>query len=164
MSTTARPPGVTEVELHGIEPIPDDERTASPLDLFRVEFGGANTFATVVLGAFPVLVFGLSFWQGFLAVVVGIVVGGLILMPMALFAPITGTNNAVSSGAHFGVVGRIVGSFLSLLTAMIIRPTRPITVVTASASIVDGKPNVSASVPPTAKKNIDQLRPVSGIA
>jgi purine-cytosine permease-like protein len=117
-ATAAPPPGITEVELHGIEPIPDDERTASPLDLFRVEFGGANTFATVVLGAFPVLVFGLSFWQGFLAVVVGVVVGGLILMPMALFAPITGTNNAVSSGAHFGVVGRIVGSFLSLLTAI----------------------------------------------
>jgi purine-cytosine permease-like protein len=121
MAATAAPetpPGITEVEVHGIEPIPDAERTASPFDLFRVEFGGANTFATVVLGAFPILVFGLSFWQGFLAVVVGIVVGGLILMPMALFAPITGTNNAVSSGAHFGVVGRIVGSFLSLLTAI----------------------------------------------
>jgi purine-cytosine permease-like protein len=39
-------------------------------------------------------------------------------MPMALFGPINGTNNAVSSGAHFGVVGRIVGSFLSLLTAI----------------------------------------------
>jgi len=118
MTAVAPPPPITEVEQHGIEPIPDDERTATPLDLFRVEFGGANTFATVVLGAFPVLVFGLSFWQGFLAVVVGVVVGGLILMPMALFAPITGTNNAVSSGAHFGVVGRIVGSFLSLLTAI----------------------------------------------
>ena len=116
--TPAPPPGITEVEVHGIEPIPDAERTASPFDLFRVEFGGANTFATVVLGAFPILVFGLSFWQGFLAVLVGVVVGGLILMPMALFAPITGTNNAVSSGAHFGVVGRIVGSFLSLLTAI----------------------------------------------
>lgn len=118
MSTSAQPPGITEVEVHGIEPIPDDERTASPFDLFRVEFGGANTFATVVLGAFPILLFGLSFWQGFIAVIAGVVIGGLILMPMALFAPVTGTNNAVSSGAHFGVVGRIVGSFLSLLTAI----------------------------------------------
>jgi hypothetical protein len=48
----ARPPGITEVELHGIEPIPPEDRTATPFDLFRVEFGGANTFATVVLGAF----------------------------------------------------------------------------------------------------------------
>lgn len=112
------PPGITEVEQYGIEPIPPQDRTASPFDLFRVAFGGANTFATVVLGAFPVLVFGLSFWQGLLATLVGIVVGGLILMPMALFGPVNGTNNAVSSGAHFGVVGRIVGSFLSLLTAI----------------------------------------------
>jgi purine-cytosine permease-like protein len=112
------PPPITEVERHGIEPIPADERTARPLDLFRLTFGGANTFATVVLGAFPVLLFGLSFWESVLAILIGVVVGGAILAPMALFGPTNGTNNAVSSGAHFGVVGRIVGSFLSLLTAV----------------------------------------------
>jgi purine-cytosine permease-like protein len=71
----------------------------------------------VILGTFPIL-FGLSFWQGFLATLVGVVLGGLILMPMPVFGPLNGTNNAVSSGAHFGVVGRVVGSFLSLLTAI----------------------------------------------
>jgi purine-cytosine permease-like protein len=118
MREPGQPPPITEVEVHGIETIPPEDRTASPFDLFRLTFGGANTFATVVLGAFPILVFGLSFWQGFLATVLGVVVGGLILMPMALFGPVNGTNNAVSSGAHFGVVGRVVGSFLSLLTAI----------------------------------------------
>jgi purine-cytosine permease-like protein len=44
----------------------------------------------------------------------------LILAPMSIFGPINGTNNAVSSSAHFGVVGRIVGSFLSLLTAIVV--------------------------------------------
>ncbi len=44
--------------------------------------------------------------------------GALILCPMAIFGPINGTNNAVSSSAHLGVHGRIVGSFLSLLTAV----------------------------------------------
>lgn len=112
------PQKVTEIESFGIETIPAEDRTAKPLDLFRVEFGGANTFATVVLGALLVLVFGLGFWEAMLAMLLGVVVGGLILMPMALFGPITGTNNAVSSGAHFGVVGRIVGSFLALLVAI----------------------------------------------
>ncbi len=112
------PPPITEVERYGIEPIPPADRTAKPFDLFRVAFGGANTFATVVLGTFPILLFGLSFWEGLLAVLLGIVVGGIILAPMALFGPANGTNNAVSSGAHFGVVGRVVGSFLSLLTAI----------------------------------------------
>ena len=107
----------TEFEVHGIEPIPDAERTATLLDFLRVEWGGANSLATAVLGAFPVI-FGLSFYQGLAAIVLGVTVGALILAPMAIFGPLTGTNNAVSSSAHFGVVGRIVGSFLSLLTAI----------------------------------------------
>ncbi|WP_433363692.1 purine-cytosine permease family protein [Actinoplanes sp. CA-142083] len=110
-------PRVTEVEQHGIDTIPASHRHSRPLDLFRIQFGGANTFATVILGTFPVIL-GLSLWQAVAATVAGVVVGALILMPMGLFGPLTGTNNAVSSGAHFGVRGRVVGSFLSLLTAI----------------------------------------------
>ncbi|MGF6887788.1 purine-cytosine permease-like protein [Nocardia sp. GAS34] len=108
---------VTEIEQYGVERIPDADRTASPLDLFRLAFGGANTFATCVLGAFPIL-FGLSFWQGLIATALGLVVGAVILAPMSLFGPRNGTSNSVSSSAHLGVHGRIVGSFLSLLTAI----------------------------------------------
>jgi hypothetical protein len=32
----AAPPKITEVETHGVEPIPDAERAARPLDLFRL--------------------------------------------------------------------------------------------------------------------------------
>jgi purine-cytosine permease-like protein len=110
------PPGITDVEPHGVEPIPAIDRTAKPIDLFRLVFGGANTFATVVLGSFPIL-FGLSFRDGLLATVLGLLLGALILAPMAIFGPRNGTNNAVSSSAHLGVHGRVVGSFLSLLTA-----------------------------------------------
>jgi purine-cytosine permease-like protein len=106
-----------EVEQHGIDTIPDAARTSGPFDLFRIQFGGANTFATVIIGTFPVLL-GLSLGEAVAATVLGVVVGALFLMPMGLFGPRTGTNNAVSSGAHFGVRGRILGSFLSLLTAV----------------------------------------------
>jgi len=105
------------IETNGVEQIPDNQRDATPLDLFRLIFGGANTFATAVLGSFPVL-FGLSFQAGVWAILLGVGVGALILSPMGLFGALNGTNNAVSSGAHFGVHGRIVGSFLSLLTAV----------------------------------------------
>jgi purine-cytosine permease-like protein len=115
--TPAAPPRATEIETHGIERIPDVERSATPFDLFRLSFGGANTFATCVLGAFPIL-FGLSFWQGLAATGLGLLLGALILCPMAVFGPANGTNNAVSSSAHLGVHGRVVGSFLSLLTAI----------------------------------------------
>jgi purine-cytosine permease-like protein len=110
-------PRATEVEQHGIDTIPPEHRHSGPLDLFRIQFGGANTFATVILGTFPILL-GLSLAQAVAATVLGVLVGALILMPMGLFGPLTGTNNAVSSGAHFGVRGRILGSFLSLLTAI----------------------------------------------
>lgn len=112
-----RPPKATEVERHGIDTIPDDERHSSVFDLFRIQFGGANTFATIILGTFSI-VLGLSWWQAVAATVTGVFVGAVILAPMSLFGPRTGTNNAVACGAHFGVHGRIVGSFLSLLTAI----------------------------------------------
>lgn len=117
MTDAARRPAVLTVEQHSIDTIPDADRTSRARDLFRIQFGGANTFATVLLGTFPILL-GLSFWQAVAATVTGVLVGSLFLMPMGLFGPLTGTNNAVSSGAHFGVRGRIVGSFLSLLTAI----------------------------------------------
>lgn len=110
-------PRATEVEQHSIDTIPPEHRHSRPLDLFRIQFGGANTFATVILGTLPVLL-GLSLWQAVAATIVGVLVGACFLMPMGLFGPLTGTNNAVSSGAHFGVRGRVVGSFLSLLTAI----------------------------------------------
>ncbi|MEU8244157.1 cytosine permease [Actinoplanes missouriensis] len=116
MTDIARP-RITDVEQHGIDTIPAEHRHSRPLDLFRIQFGGANTFATVILGTFPVLL-GLSLWQAVAATVTGVLVGALFLAPMGLFGPLTGTNNAVASGAHFGVRGRVVGSFLSLLTAI----------------------------------------------
>ncbi|WP_020494756.1 purine-cytosine permease family protein [Sciscionella marina] len=108
---------VTEIEVHGVEPIPEAERTSRPWDLFRLSFGGANTFATIILGTLPIT-YGLGFGAALGATVAGVLVGALILAPMSLFGPANHTNNAVSSGAHFGVVGRCVGSFLSLLTAI----------------------------------------------
>lgn len=109
-------PAALAVETHGINPIPLSERWARPRDVFGVVFGGANSISTAVLGTFPVI-FGLTFWDGAIAILIGVVVGSLILAPMVLFGPRNGTNNAVSSSAHFGVHGRLVGSMLALLGA-----------------------------------------------
>ncbi|HEV7715291.1 MAG TPA: hypothetical protein VGO53_06835, partial [Steroidobacteraceae bacterium] len=63
--------GAAEIERHGIESIPDAERNASVLDFLRLEWGGLNSLATAVLGAFPI-VLGLSFWQGLAATLIGV--------------------------------------------------------------------------------------------
>lgn len=108
---------LTDIEAHGAEPIPAAERHARPVDLFRLLFGGCNTFATSVLGSFPIFV-GLSLRDGALAIGLGLVAGSCALAPMSLFGPRNGTNDPVSSSAHFGVYGRLIGSFLLLLTAV----------------------------------------------
>lgn len=108
---------MTQIETFSFDRIPDASRYARPIDLFRLLFGGCNTFSTSVLGSFPILV-GLSFRDGALAIVFGVLAGTCILAPMSLFGTRNGTNDPVSSGAHFGIHGRIVGSFLALLTSV----------------------------------------------
>jgi purine-cytosine permease-like protein len=102
---------VLRIERHGIEFIPDEERASRPVNLFYILLGGCLTFSLFVIGWFPVA-FGLGWWSSFSAVAVGALIGALLLAPMGLFGPRTGTNNPVSSGAHFGVVGRLIGTFL----------------------------------------------------
>jgi purine-cytosine permease-like protein len=108
---------VGRVERHGIDYIPLDERHSRPANLVWILVGGSITFSVIVIGWLPVS-FGLSFTASVTSMVVGCAAGALLLAPMSLFAPRTGTNNPVSSGAHFGVVGRILGSVLGLLGAL----------------------------------------------
>lgn len=143
-TTLIAAPSAVQVEAHGVEQIPDRERTARPRDLFWLVFGGANTFATVVLGSFPI-VFGLSFWNAVLATAIGLVLGAAILSPLSLFGARNGTNNAVSSSAHLGVHGRVVGSFLSLLTAFAFFSIS----VWSSGDILVGAANRAVGVPQT---------------
>ena len=79
-------------------------------------FGGNLAFSVIVFGWLP-MTFGLGWWarcgDG-----VGLAIGTLVTVPMALLGPRTGTNNTVSSGAHFGVTGRLVGSALTLAFAL----------------------------------------------
>jgi purine-cytosine permease-like protein len=102
---------VGKIEQCGIEHIPEADRRSSPKNLVTILAGGSLTFSVIVIGWFPIS-FGLSFWQATTAIVAGSAVGAALLAPMGLLGPRTGTNNPVSSGAFFGVAGRLVGSFL----------------------------------------------------
>jgi purine-cytosine permease-like protein len=108
---------VGHVETRGVDYIPADERNSSPRELFAVFFGANMCFGIIVLGWLPI-VFGLGWWAAFWAITVGTALGTLFFGPMALIGPRTGTNAAVSSGAFFGVVGRVVGSIDVLFIAI----------------------------------------------
>ena len=108
---------VGTIEQRGIDFIPESERDGSTRNVFWVFIGAQLSFTVIVFGWLPI-VFGLGWWSSVTAILVGLVVGCAVFAPFGLFGPRTGTNSAVSSGAHFGVVGRLIGSILAMITAV----------------------------------------------
>lgn len=71
----------------------------------------------IVFGWLPVS-FGLGWWASVTSVVAGTVLGTALTAPLALVSLRTGTNLSTSSGAQFGVRGRLVGSIVGLLLSL----------------------------------------------
>jgi purine-cytosine permease-like protein len=105
------------VETRGVEYVPDAERSARPRDIFWIGIGGNLAFSIVLFGWLP-LTFGLGWWSAVTSMLVGYAIGALLVTPMGLLGPRTGSNNSVASGAQFGVLGRLVGSVIGLLIAL----------------------------------------------
>ena len=97
--------------------IPEAERDSRPANLAAVFFGGNLAFSVIVFGWLPVT-FGLGLVGTITASAARPGDRHAITAPLALLGPRTGTNNTVSSGAHFGVTGRLVGSALTLCFAL----------------------------------------------
>jgi purine-cytosine permease-like protein len=111
------PEGISGIERNGVDTIPEDQRHSTPFNFGLVWVGAQFSFNLIVLGWLPVS-FGLGWWSALSAITVGLIIGTAIYAPFGLFGPRTGTNSAVSSGAHFGVVGRLIGTCLSLFIAL----------------------------------------------
>jgi purine-cytosine permease-like protein len=109
--------GLGRIETRGVDYIPEAERRSSPRELGYVFFGTQLCFGIIVLGYLPIS-FGLAWWGAVTSTLVGLAVGSAMFAPLALLSTRTGTNSAVSSGAHFGVVGRMVGSLVGVFTAV----------------------------------------------
>lgn len=105
------------IETVGVEHLPESQRTSSPRNVAAVFIGGNLAFSVIVFGWLPIA-FGLSWTAAVAASLTGLLIGTVFIAPMALLGPRTGTNNPVSSGAHFGVRGRFLGSGLTLLFAI----------------------------------------------
>ena len=79
-----RPRGVGDlsVEIHGIAPVPEDQRYGSPARLFTVWFAPQVNMTGVFSGTLAI-VLGLGFWRGLLAMVIGTVLGALLVAYLA---------------------------------------------------------------------------------
>ncbi|MGW2019412.1 cytosine permease [Streptomyces sp. NPDC001927] len=105
------------IEQRGVDTIPEAERTSGPRDLLAILLGSNLCLGVIVFGWLPVS-FGLGLWASVSAVVTGTLVGVAVTAPLALVSLRTATNLSTSSGAFFGVRGRLVGSVVGLLLSL----------------------------------------------
>ncbi|RFU66615.1 purine-cytosine permease family protein [Peribacillus glennii] len=107
----------SKLEVQGIDFIPESERHSNPWNVFFVLAGAQTCYPIMLIGALPIL-FGMGWWDSFFAITVGLLVGCIIVAPIALFGQRTGTNGIVSSGAHFGTKGRAIGAILTIVVGI----------------------------------------------
>src|SRR4051812_34694887 len=106
------------IERHGVDRIPEAERTSTPTT-FAVIFVGTSVGLGAVAFGWVGMSFGLGVWDTIAAIAVGTVVGQVLLVPLILLGSRAATNDATASGATFGVRGRLIGSAIGLLTCLV---------------------------------------------
>jgi nucleobase:cation symporter-1, NCS1 family len=108
-------PSVTAIEHRGIEHVPQDSRWGSPASLFWMWAGAVWNVSFLIDGTLLVVIFGLSFAQA----VVIILVGNLLYVLTGLASlqgPRAGTTTFAISRAPFGPNGNRLPSFFNWLT------------------------------------------------
>jgi nucleobase:cation symporter-1, NCS1 family len=108
---------VIAVEPGGAEFIPLSERHGRPLQLFWTWTSPNMEFATVFVGFIGVVFFGLSFWQTFLAVVLGTMLGSITLGILSTSGPRYGVPQMVLSRRGFGYWGNVLPAGVNALVA-----------------------------------------------
>src|ERR1700751_4747256 len=108
---------VIAVEPGGAEFIPLNERHGRPLQLFWTWTSPNMEFATIFVGILGVAVLGLSFWETFLAIVLGPAFGSLALGVLSTAGPRYGVPQMVLSRRGFGYWGNILPAGINALTA-----------------------------------------------
>ena len=110
---------VATVEPGGVEYISLKERHGKPIDLFWTWLSPNLEFATVYVGVLGVAVFGLSFWQTAVAIVVGSALGSLTHWVLSSWGPKFGVPMMVESRGAFGFLGNILPAGLNAFTGTI---------------------------------------------
>ena len=112
MASQTQETTVVTVEVNGINVIAEGERKGQPRDLFWPWFGANVSVLGLSYGAF-ILGFGVSFWQGLIFGVIGIVVSFLLCGFVAIAGKRGSAPTMILSRAAFGVRGNKLPSFIS---------------------------------------------------
>src|SRR5215470_14792277 len=108
---------LTTVEPGGAEFIALHERHGRPIQLFWTWTSPNLEFATVFVGVLAVALFGLSFWQSVLAIVIGTGVGAITQGILSARGPSHGVPQMVLSRLGFGYWGNVLPAGLNAVTA-----------------------------------------------
>lgn len=107
---------VIAVEPGGAEFIPLNERHGHPLQLFWTWTSPNMEFATVFVGLLGILL-GLSFWETFVAVVIGTVLGSVTQGILSASGPRYGVPQMVLSRRGFGYWGNVMPAGINSVVA-----------------------------------------------
>jgi NCS1 nucleoside transporter family len=108
---------IAAVEPGGVEFIPARDRHGSPLQLLWTWTSPNLEFATIYVGVLAVGIFGLSFWQAVLALLIGNVLGTVSHAVLSARGPKHGVPQMVLSRTAFGYWGNILPAGLNAITA-----------------------------------------------
>ncbi|HKE97475.1 MAG TPA: cytosine permease, partial [Actinomycetes bacterium] len=114
----AEPGRTVEFERVGVDRIDEEARTSTPWTFAAIVLGGSVALGSLIYGWIPIT-FGLGTWAAIGSIAVGTLIGLPLLIPLILIGSRTATNNATASGAHFGVRGRLIGSFIGLAILLV---------------------------------------------
>ncbi|HEX2680227.1 MAG TPA: cytosine permease, partial [Candidatus Dormibacteraeota bacterium] len=110
---------VATVEPGGVEFISHTERHGKPIQLFWTWLSPNLEFATVFVGVLGIAVFGLSFWETAVAIIVGTALGSATHFVLSSWGPKFGVPMMVESRGAFGFLGNILPAGLNAFTGSI---------------------------------------------
>src|SRR5256885_13716100 len=110
---------VATVEPGGVEYISLKERHGKPIQLFWTWLSPNLEFATVYVGVLGIAVFGLSFWETAVAIIVGSALGSITHFVLSSWGPKFGVPMMVESRGAFGFLGNILPAGLNAFTGSI---------------------------------------------
>lgn len=108
---------IVAVEPGGVEFIPLSERHGTPIQMLWTWTSPNMEFATVAVGILGPLAFGLTFWQTFLAIVLGTAVGAATQGVLSARGPRYGVPQMVLSRSAFGFRGNILPAGINAVVA-----------------------------------------------
>jgi len=107
----------SKLEAYGVDTIAEADRKSRPADIVKILWGGNLSLSVMVFGWLTIL-YGLGWWESVTAILIGTLIGSLLVAGAGLLGFRSATNNSVTSGAFFGVRGRLIASLVGLLLCM----------------------------------------------